>query len=79
MDLDSDCGFGFAFNNVHFSDRLLRIEITNGGEITNVDPLQDRKRRRKDVNARGLFCLIPNYSMFSWLLRYWWSSGYAGD
>ncbi|KAG2331148.1 hypothetical protein Bca52824_002328 [Brassica carinata] len=54
MDLDSDCGFGFAFNNVHFSDRLLRIEITNGGEITNVDPLQDRKRRRKDVNARAV-------------------------
>lgn len=69
MALDSDRGFGFAFNNVHFSDRLLRIEIINGGEITNVDSLQDRKRRRKDVNTRGLFCLIPNYSILSWLSR----------
>ena len=64
MDSNSDPCFGFAFNNVQFSDRLLRIEITNGGEITNVDSVQDRKRRRTDVNTSGLFCLIPNYSIF---------------
>ncbi|KAL0675477.1 hypothetical protein Bca4012_003458 [Brassica carinata] len=51
MDSNSDPCFGFAFNNVQFSDRLLRIEITNGGEITNVDSVQDRKRRRTDVNT----------------------------
>ncbi|CAG7881853.1 unnamed protein product [Brassica rapa] len=58
MDSNSDRGFvfcfGFAFNNVQFSDHLLRIEITNGGEITNGDSVQDRKRRRRDVNTSAV-------------------------
>ncbi|KAJ0250047.1 BTB/POZ domain-containing protein [Hirschfeldia incana] len=54
MDSDSHRSFGFAFNSVHFPDCLLRIEITNGGEITNVDSVQDRKRRRTDANTSAV-------------------------
>ncbi|CAH8323978.1 unnamed protein product [Eruca vesicaria subsp. sativa] len=51
--MDLERAFGFGFNNVRYSDGLLRIEITNGGEITSVDSVQDRKRRRKDVITNG--------------------------
>ncbi|CAA7017408.1 unnamed protein product [Microthlaspi erraticum] len=66
MGLDSDLSlsgsgsdhvnFGFAFNDVNFSDRLLRIEIAHGGEVSrasDVGCVRDRKRRREedeDVN-----------------------------
>ncbi|ESQ37746.1 hypothetical protein EUTSA_v10028626mg [Eutrema salsugineum] len=49
--MESDAHFGFAFNNVQFSDRILRIEITRGGEdscSSIVDRVRDRKRRRED-------------------------------
>ncbi|KAG7619221.1 SKP1/BTB/POZ domain superfamily [Arabidopsis suecica] len=56
MDLSLSGGdFRFAFNNVNFSDRLLRIEITQSsgeGEVicsSIVDWARDRKRRREDV------------------------------
>lgn len=64
MDSDSYRSFGFAFNNVRFSDRLLRIEITNDGEITNGGEIQDHKRRRTDVNTRGLFLFNPKLFKF---------------
>ncbi|XP_010456218.1 PREDICTED: BTB/POZ domain-containing protein At4g01160-like isoform X2 [Camelina sativa] len=53
LSVSSDGDFGFAFNNVNFSDRLLRIEITSGsGEVSSsssvVDLVGDRKRKRED-------------------------------
>lgn len=56
MDLSLSGGdFRFAFNNVKFSDRLLRIEITRssgaGDEVSCssvVDWARDRKRRREE-------------------------------
>ncbi|KAL1198118.1 BTB/POZ domain-containing protein [Cardamine amara subsp. amara] len=44
--------FGFAINNVIFSDRLLRLEITHDSEVSCssiVDCVRDHKRRRQDV------------------------------
>jgi len=74
MDLSLSGGdFRFAFNNVNFSDRLLRIEITQSsgeGEVicsSIVDWARDRKRRREDVtnHTNGYFFLctlifLPN-------------------
>ncbi|XP_010522934.1 PREDICTED: BTB/POZ domain-containing protein POB1 isoform X2 [Tarenaya hassleriana] len=59
----NDGDFRFAFNDVNFSDRLLRIEISGGepstselrtdagelGSCSIVDWVRDRKRRREDV------------------------------
>ncbi|CAH2034745.1 unnamed protein product [Thlaspi arvense] len=52
MNADSDGSFGFAYNNVKFSDRLLRIEMTRSGDVecsSIVDWVRDRKRRREDA------------------------------
>ncbi|EOA22441.1 hypothetical protein CARUB_v10003087mg [Capsella rubella] len=59
----SDEDFGFAFNNVNFSDRLLRIEITcAGGEVScsssTLDLVRDRKRRREDNSNKHEEALV---------------------
>ncbi|XP_010466718.1 PREDICTED: BTB/POZ domain-containing protein At4g01160-like [Camelina sativa] len=56
LSVSSDGDFGFAFNNVNFSDRLLRIEITSGsGEVSSsssvVDLVTNRKRKREDTHV----------------------------
>lgn len=70
----SDADFAFAFNDSNFSDRVLRIEITeelpgnrSEGEGCNslADWARNRKRRREDIkkeNGSELFC--SNLYMF---------------
>ncbi|CAH2069258.1 unnamed protein product [Thlaspi arvense] len=62
MNADSNGGFGFAFNNVN---RLLRIEITRGGEVecsSIVDWVRDRKRRREDVQNESHALILSIFS-----------------
>lgn len=75
-----DGNFGFAFNNVNFSDRLLRIEITRGGgEVSRSsidDRVRDRKRRREDVKnnetQKGFFFFSFNLTRLVYdFVRFW--------
>ncbi|KAG7553378.1 BTB/POZ domain [Arabidopsis thaliana x Arabidopsis arenosa] len=73
MDLSLSGGdFMFAFNNVNFSDRLLRIEITRSsgaGEVSCssiVDWARDRKRRREEdvtdtTHTNDATCHVESY------------------
>lgn len=64
----SDGDFGFAFNDINFSDRLLRIEImgespddrSDGEGCTSIaDWARHRKRRREDIKKdNGLYFLL---------------------
>lgn len=60
---ESSSDFGFAFNDVNFSDRILRIEILPDLPGSKPDPddslgdwARNRKRRRDDQlsNANGI-------------------------
>lgn len=64
--------FGFAFNDVNFSDRIMRIEILPDLPGSKPDPddslgdwARNRKRRRDDPlsNASGtkIFLLVPKF------------------
>lgn len=65
--------FGFAFNDVNFSDRVLRIEILTDLPGSKPDPgdsigdwARNRKRRRDDPpsNANGpeLLLVVPKFA-----------------
>ena len=59
--------FGFAFNDVNFSDRILQIEITAdpiepkyNDEGSSADWASHRKRRREDIKKENVADLLPD-------------------
>lgn len=78
----SDRDFAFAFNNNNFSDRVLRIEIVEGGPSENkadgdaclsiADWASNRKRRREDgvKKEAGRLIAKPRSCVFSFFFLF---------